>query len=95
MRRVSVPDLSIAQNKRVTHGAFTMQAAPCGHRAEILGSFRETLATGRPNMRQRKNPTRFHFTKLLEQTGRTRRTGRLRFVPSATAHYYHRRFDAA
>jgi hypothetical protein len=37
MRRPPVPDLPIAQTKRVTNGAFTMQAAPCGHRAEISG----------------------------------------------------------
>jgi hypothetical protein len=37
MRRPPVSDLPIAQNKRVTNGAFAMQAAPCGHRAGISG----------------------------------------------------------
>jgi hypothetical protein len=37
MRRPPVPDLPIARTKRVTNGAFTMQSAPCGHRAEISG----------------------------------------------------------
>jgi len=52
MHRPPVPDLPIAQSKRVTNGAFAMQAAPCGHRAGISGQFRETLATGWPYMRQ-------------------------------------------
>jgi hypothetical protein len=36
----------------VANGACAMQAGPCGVRAEISGSFRETLATGLPHMRQ-------------------------------------------
>jgi len=54
MRRPPVLDPLIAQTKRVTNGAFTMQAVRCGHRAGISGSFRETLATDRPHMRQSK-----------------------------------------
>jgi len=47
-------------------------------------------------MRQRKNLPRCHFTKIQRtKPQRVQPRRRLRFVPSATAHYYHRRFDAA
>jgi hypothetical protein len=55
MHRPPVPDLPIAQTKRVTSGAFTMQTASCGYRLGISGQFCETLASGRPYMRQSKN----------------------------------------
>jgi hypothetical protein len=50
----------------VANGAGAMQAAPCGHRAGILGSFRETFATRQPNMRRRHPQSRDASRKFRE-----------------------------
>jgi DNA-binding transcriptional regulator YiaG len=43
----SIPNLPIAQTRRVIDGAFAMQAAACGHRLGISGQFRETFGRKR------------------------------------------------
>jgi hypothetical protein len=53
LRRSPLPDLPIAGNWiLLANGACAMQTGPCGHRLGISRSFRETLATGFPNMQQ-------------------------------------------
>ena len=70
----------------VTNGAVAMQTAPCGYRAGISGSFRESLATYRPHMRQlREADGRPHTS------ARCRRGNRAAFLfCRETARYYHR-----
>jgi hypothetical protein len=51
----------------VANGACAMQTGRCGHHAGISRSFRETLATRFPNLRQR-HGTQRHSRKFRENT---------------------------
>jgi hypothetical protein len=53
LRRSPLPDRSSPELVVVANGACAMQTGRCGHRAGISRSFRETLATRFPNLRQR------------------------------------------
>jgi hypothetical protein len=74
------PNCSSPDHSWKANGARAMQAARCGDRAGISGSFCECFATGRPHMR------RWNL--------RTCDPGAAALFCRETARYYHRRFSA-
>jgi cytochrome c len=82
------------------NGAVAMQAARCGYRAGISGSFCESLATRRPHVRRREPASKLHPRLHPPLEGRVKiRSAASRFADlllfwAETARYYHRRFSA-
>src|SRR5882672_11435529 len=80
--------------RRVTNGAPAMQAARCGDRAGISGSFCESLATDRPHMR-RVEPRVQPFTNVpFDRLSGAAAGPRPLLFCRETARYYHHLFSA-